>query len=248
VEKTQIRLRHLSKPGQIILGFSIDVTDRGAVSAMMEEIISLKLSVNRLVCNAGVIGPIEKFLETDFDKWIDSFNINLFGTLNIISEVLPNMLREGTGKIVHVSGGGATSPLPGMTSYAASKIAAVRFIESLAVEYQDTGVSFNSVAPGMLKTKLLDQMLEAGAAKIGDRLFEKSTEKARDEFDSTEKAIALIEFLTSAESNGITGKLISAEWDNWREWPMHLETLQSTDVYTLRRVTGRDRGASWGDL
>jgi 3-oxoacyl-[acyl-carrier protein] reductase len=54
-------------------------------------------------------------------------------------------------------------------------------------------------------------------------------------------------FLASAASDGITGKLISAIWDGWEHWPGHLDELNSSDVYTLRRIAGRDRGFSWGD-
>lgn len=60
--------------------------------------------------------------------------------------------------------------------------------------------------------------------------------------------LELCKFLTSSESKGITGKLISAEWDNWEKWPMHLNKLQNSDLYTLRRITGDDRGETWGDL
>ena len=54
-------------------------------------------------------------------------------------------------------------------------------------------------------------------------------------------------FLGSDESNGITGKLISAMWDNWQEWPKHLDELNKSDVYNLRRIIGRDRAMDWGD-
>ena len=135
-----------------------------------------------------------------------------------------------------------------MSIYAASKAAAVRFIETLALEYRDSGVSFNSVAPGMLKTKLLDQMLDAGPDRVGANLFTKSLAKAEGSIDTSSQAIKLIDFLASENSVGITGKLISAEWDNWIKWPNQLEEIADSDVYTLRRITGRDRGQEWGDI
>ena len=54
-------------------------------------------------------------------------------------------------------------------------------------------------------------------------------------------------FLASNASDGITAKLISAIWDNWKNWPSHLNDLSSTDVYTIRRITGKDRNFNWGD-
>ena len=58
---------------------------------------------------------------------------------------------------------------------------------------------------------------------------------------------ALCVFLGLSESDGITGKLIAAQWDRWEEWPKHLDELNASDVYTLRRITGRDRNKEWGD-
>ena len=147
-----------------------------------------------------------------------------------------------------LSGGGAASPLPGLSSYAASKAGVIRFIETLAEEYKDAGIDINAVAPGMLKTRMLNEMLEAGPESVGVKLYNKSMAKAADEIDSTDKACELVNFLASGQSDGITGKLISAEWDNWSEWPQHVDELRASDLYTLRRITGRDRGQTWGDI
>ena len=134
-----------------------------------------------------------------------------------------------------------------MSSYASSKAAAVRFIETLAIEYKDSGVTFNSVAPGIMASRLLDEMLDAGVELIGENLFQRAEFRKNSNQDSTINAIKLIKFLSSTSSREINGKLISAEWDNWEEWTNHTSELQNSDVYTLRRITGRDRGKPWGD-
>lgn len=247
VNDTLKELKSFSTGNQLILGFSNDVSNRVTTAEMFEKLEALKININVLICNAGVIGPISKFLENKFEDWEDSFNVNLYGTMNLVSEILPSMVSRKRGRIIHISGGGATSPLFGMSSYAASKAAAVRLIETLALEYQDSGVTFNSIAPGMLKTRLLDQMLDAGPERVGRKLFAKSKSKAEALTDTTALAINLVDFLASEASEGITGKLISAEWDNWAEWQSHLPELRDSDVYTIRRITGRDRGKAWGD-
>ena len=248
VSRVENHLKSISSKSQIILGFKCDVSDSVEVSKMFDELKIHGIVIDVLICNAGVIGPIDKFLETEQSEWQKAFDINLYGTISLIAEVLPWMVSQNKGRVIHISGGGATSPLFGMSSYAASKAAAVRFIETLAMEYVDSGVTFNSIAPGMLKTQLLDQMLQAGPERIGGKLFTRSSVKANSATDSSEQAIRLIDFLTSDASSGITGKLISAEWDNWTEWPDHLAELMSSDLYTLRRITGRDRDQNWGDL
>lgn len=245
---TEVYLKSFANQNQSILGFVADVTDSTSLKRVFLELRNRNLQIGILICNAGVIGPIDKFLECHESDWIEAFNINLYGTINLVTEALPSMLENKFGRVIHISGGGATSPLFGMTSYASSKAAAVRFVETLALEYQDSGVTFNSVSPGILKTRLLDQMLQAGPQKIGENLFTKSVTKSSDFGESSEKAIKLIEFLASRDSRDITGKLISAEWDNWIKWTEHLEELSTSDLYTLRRITGRERGHSWGDL
>lgn len=248
VKVTLEHLRSLSLDKQIILGINSDVSNRKATIEMFEKLHKMEVIIDILICNAGVIGPIDKFLDNEIEDWENAFNINVYGTLNLVMEVLPSMIERKKGRIIHISGGGATSPLFGMSSYAASKAAAVRFIETLALEYADSGVTLNSVAPGMLKTKLLNQMLDAGAERIGRKLFTKSVAKVEANIDTTPQAISLIDFLANESSNGITGRLISAEWDNWSEWPNHLEEINNSDLYTLRRISGRDRGQEWGDL
>jgi NAD(P)-dependent dehydrogenase (short-subunit alcohol dehydrogenase family) len=247
VEVTVKKLKVLSTENQLIFGFRNDVSNRVSTAEMIAKLELLNLNINVLICNAGVIGPISKFLENNFEEWQESFNVNLYGTMNLISGILPSMVLRKRGRIIHISGGGATSPLFGMSSYAASKAASVRLIESLALEYQDSGVTLNSMAPGMLKTRLLDQMLDAGPEGVGRNLFAKSKSKAEALTDTTSMAVDLVDFLASEASAGITGKLISAEWDNWAEWSSHLTELRDSDVYTLRRITGRDRGKAWGD-
>ena len=248
LHKVTEKLSEFKKHDQLVLGLVCDVSEENSVAKMFEMVIDHGLHIETLVCNAGLIGPINKFLECDRNEWQQAFNVNFFGTLNLINEVLPEMIRRKFGRIIHISGGGASSPLYGMSSYAASKIASVRFIETLSLEYKGYGVTFNSVAPGMLKTKLLDQMLKAGPERIGTYLFDKANQKMTSDVDATKKVLDLISFLLSDRADSISGKMISAEWDNWAEWPNHAEELKASDIYTLRRITGRERNSSWGDI
>lgn len=250
VEKVESELKSAHSPtGRLeILGLTVDIADSKQVKMLKTEIKNKFGDPDVLVCNAGVLGPMNEFLANDLGEWISAFNINLFGSILLTHEFLPSMLAKRKGKIIQLSGGGATSPLPGLTSYAASKTGVIRFIETLAEEYKNSGVDINAVAPGMLKTRMLNEMLEAGPDSIGLKLYNKSMAKATDELDSTEKTCRLINFLASEVSDGITGKLVSAEWDNWSEWPHHIKELRESDLYTLRRITGRDRGQTWGDI
>ena len=233
---------------QKIFSYVVDIGNKYEVGKL-KDLVSSELGViDALICNAAVIGPIGPFLENDLDSWESALKINLMGSIFLIHKFLPIMIENGGGKIIQISGGGATSPLPNLSSYAASKTAVIRFIETLALECKDLNVDINAVAPGVQKTRINEKMIEAGPELIGKALYDAVIAKSLSKVDSTQKVCDLIKFLVSDKSNGITGKLISAEWDNWVEWPNHISELQDSKLYTLRRIVARDLGLAWGDI
>ena len=121
----------------------------------------------------------------------------------------------------------------------------MRFTESLAEEVKECGVFVNAIAPGPVNTKFLDNALSAGRERVGDQLYERLLKQEEDGGVSPEKAAALALFLASEESAGLTGKILSAVWDNWKEIPKHLDEIMKSDIYTFRRVKPKDRGYNW---
>ncbi len=118
----------------------------------------------------------------------------------------------------------------------------MRLTETLAEEVREDHIDVNAIAPGALNTRLLDQVLEAGPDKVGPAFHERA-QKQRDEGGvPLEKGAALASFLASARSDGITGRLLSAVWDDWAALPARREELSRGDVYTLRRIVPQDRG------
>lgn len=120
-------------------------------------------------------------------------------------------------------------------------------MESLSLELKNTNIDINSIAPGPLNTKMLDEILQAGPEIVGEDFFNKSLKQKKNGGTPMVNAVKLILFLASSVSNGITGKLISALWDNWEKWPKHIDELSKSDIYTLRRIVGKDRKKNWGD-
>jgi NAD(P)-dependent dehydrogenase (short-subunit alcohol dehydrogenase family) len=200
-----------------------------------------------LVNNAGIYGPKGEIEAVDWAEWIKTIEINLFGSILMCRAILPHFKAQGYGKVIQLSGGGATNPLPRISAYAVSKAAIVRFTETLAEEVRGTGIDVNAIAPGALNTRMLDEILEAGPEKVGKTFYERSLRQKESGGAPLGRGSDLAVFLASVTSDGITGKLISAFWDDWEHWPEHVDELNSSDVYTLRRITGRDRGFSWGD-
>lgn len=144
--------------------------------------------------------------------------------------------------------GGATAPLPFISAYAASKAAVVRLTETLSEEVKDFGVDINAVAPGALNTRLMDEVLEAGQESVGESFYQSTIKQQAGGGTSLEKGAELCVYLASEKSNGITGKLISAVWDSWSEFDNHRKDIETTDIYTLRRIVTTDRGMDWETL
>ena len=216
----------------------------------VEDLVALALErfpqIDILVNNAGVYGPKGLVEDVGWDEWEQALRVNLFGSVLCCRAVLPHFRGNRYGKIIQLSGGGATSPLPRLSAYAASKAAVVRFAETLAEEVRGTGIDVNAIAPGALNTRLLYEVLDAGPDLVGEEFFERALGQRSSGGTPLELAARLAVFLASGDSDGITGKLISAPWDRWEDFPSITDDLRETDVYTLRRIVPADRGLSWG--
>ena len=142
-------------------------------------------------------------------------------------------------------GGGATAPLPNISAYATSKAAVVRLTETLAEEVKAVGIEINAVAPGALNTRMLDEILEAGPHRVGPTFYQKALKQQETGGAPPEKAAELCVYLASSQSDGITGKLLSALWDGWQHFEAHQQDIRNSDIYTLRRIIPKDRGMDW---
>jgi len=199
-----------------------------------------------LVNNAGVYGPKGPIEATDWQDWVRAIEVNLLGSVLAARALIPQFRRVGWGKIIQLSGGGATAPLRGLSAYAASKAAVVRFAETMALELAGDHIDVNSLAPGALNTRMLDEVLAAGPERVGEDFYARAVAQRESGGTPLERGAALAVWLASAASDGITGKLLSAVWDPWEALPEHRADLDS-DVYTLRRVVPADRGFDWGE-
>lgn len=231
-------------PGRIH-GFVCDVGQDEIVASFVEGALGWLGSVNVLVNNAGVLGPLGLTAEVSWTDWQETLNVNLLGTVRMCRAVVPKMQAAGRGKIINLSGGGATNPRPRFSAYATSKAGVLRFTETLAMELSGSGIDVNAIAPGLLKTRMMEQLFHAGEELAGKKDIEDARRCSDAGGTPMTLAAGLSVFLASSASDGITGKLISAQWDPWESLHEHIEDLQKTDIYTLRRITPKDRGMAW---
>jgi NAD(P)-dependent dehydrogenase (short-subunit alcohol dehydrogenase family) len=247
VDTARAEVAALARSGQRVLAMRADVSRRDEVDALARATLGAFPDLQILVNNAGIYGPMGLIEDIDWDDWVQAMEINVLGSILMCRALLPHFKRRHYGKIVQLSGGGATHPLPRVSAYAASKAAVVRFAESLALEVGSDGIDVNSIAPGALNTRMMRELLDAGPGAVGQAFYDRMR-KVADEGTTTplEKGAALTVFLASAASDGITGKLLSAAWDPWDTLPDHRADLERTDVYTLRRIVPADRNLPWG--
>jgi NAD(P)-dependent dehydrogenase (short-subunit alcohol dehydrogenase family) len=233
-------------PAQKVVAKTCDVSSEPEVNVLVAFALRELGSLQALVLNAGVYGPMGATEEVPLDEWRRAMDINLYGVLLPCRAVIPHFKNAGRGKIVVLSGGGATNPLPNISSYAASKAAVVRLMETLAEELKPFHVDVNAIAPGALATRLVDEVLAAGPEKVGAAFYEKNKQWKEKGATPPELGARLAVYLAGAQSDGITGKLISAQWDPWEKLHEFKADLNS-DIYALRRIVPKDRGKTWGE-
>ena len=222
----------------------VDITNFNNVKKFIDATINKFGKIDCLINCAGIYGPMGNFESISPEDFAESINVNLIGSFNTIYSCLPNFKENKYGRIVQLSGGGATSPLPYIYGYASSKAAVVRMIESLAIELDELkgfDIKINAVAPGALNTQMLDKVIQAGEVKVGKDFYKKALKQKVNGGASIQNASECIAFLSSSLNTKISSKLISAVWDPWRDWtdpgfPTEEIPKINDNLFTLRRI------------
>jgi NAD(P)-dependent dehydrogenase (short-subunit alcohol dehydrogenase family) len=217
--------------GGVALRIRADVRDIEQMTAAVDRMQVVFGGTHILVAAAAIQGPIGPFHETKLKLWAEAFETNVLGVMNPIRVVLPRMIERRAGKIIVISGGGASYGRPNFSAYAGSKAALARIIETVAEEVRDHNVQVNCLLPGGAYTSMTDEILQAG-----DRAGSKEVEEAQKIRITggipAERQIQLALFLSSEKSNHITGKLIHVT-DDWKK--LEHDNMKA-EAYTLRRL------------
>ena len=114
----------------------------------------------------------------------------------------------------------------------------MRLTENLAPVLAESGVRINAIAPGFVATRMQEAVLEAGPERAGDDYFARTERQVAEGGVPPEAAAQLATFLLSDDAAGVTGKLISAQWDEWRDPGVRRKLADDPDFATLRRIDG----------
>jgi len=217
-----------------------DVADWNSIESAAQTIAKTWGKVDALILAAGIQGEIAPGVKADPQAWSTTVRKNLEGTYFPIRAFTALLNTQGNRpKVVCFSGGGATKARVNFSAYACAKTAIVRLVETLAEE--NPSFDINCIAPGAINTRLTDEVIQKGPSICGVKEYEEAVKQKASGGQSLEKAIALIKWLLSENSNGISGKLISAQWDTWEKFPDSKALLQTSDIFTLRRIVPEDR-------
>ncbi len=221
-----------------------NVSNKKSMQLLFKKITKDFESIDILVTAAGTYGAIGAIGQIEPEEWLEAIRVNLLGTFMTIKYALPLLRKSSRAKIITFAGGGE-GPLEKHSSYVASKGGVLRLIETLSVELSP--IEVNAISPGLVTSGLVQQIIDAGPLRAGGKRYREAIEQQRGERESIspEKAAALAVFLASRDSNGISGKNLSAVWDKWYEFPKNKKELMKSDVYNIRRIKPKDRGYDW---
>lgn len=181
--------------------FKADVTNRKEVQAMFDYANTNFGNIDVLVNNAG-IGCTGLLQDLSFEEWQDVFNVNVNGVFHCTQEILPQILRNHTGKIINISSVWGMVGSSCEVAYSASKAAIIGFSKALAKEVGPSGITVNVVAPGIIMTDMVSQYTIEEFDAIREQI-------PLGEIGSTQDIANSVYFLASEAANYITGQVLS---------------------------------------
>ncbi len=232
------KLHEVTKPHSLAQGYRCDVSQEESVRGFIRWLQDRAPQVDALIHCVGGFGAIGPVLDTDSQEWLRTIHTNLGGTYLMVKHIVPLMERSASPRIITFSGGGAFSPFPHYSAYAASKAAVVRLTEILALELAPRRIAVNAVAPGFVATEIHDATLRRGPGPAGKEHYERTQKLLQEGAVPVEVPVACVRFMLSEQAAGLTGKTISAGYDPWGTPTFHAQIRQisQSPIYTLQRI------------
>lgn len=156
----------IRKLGVEVLSVKADLEKPNDVKKLVSAAFGRFGHVDILFNNAGYSHPTTPITTTD-EEWYDLFNIHLMACVRTCRLVVPEMLKNGWGRIINMASICGISPMSGLTDYNAVKAAVINYTQSLAMEYTRDGICAVALCPGLIHTDIWDVFADNIGSEIG---------------------------------------------------------------------------------
>ncbi|MEN9736655.1 MAG: hypothetical protein RL129_1366 [Actinomycetota bacterium] len=179
-----------------IATFVVDISNQADVAALPNKVIEKFGQVDGLINVAGIIHKFKGVAELSYEDFHRIFGVNFYGTVHMVKEFLPHLLKRSQAQILNVSSMGGYVPVPGQTVYGASKAAIKLFTEGLRSELKGTNVGVSLLFPGAVNTNI---SINSGAINAEDAT--KMAASAPKKMKTTDQVVAGKQIVDAFENN-----------------------------------------------
>ncbi len=196
----------IKQSGGDAIGLTVDVSDKLQVREMVKTTIETYGKIDVMVPNAAMFAHLERrsFLEIDVDEWDALMAVNVRGVFLCCQAVVPEMKKQGYGKIVNIASSTVQMGVPWMLHYVSSKGAVDAMTRAMARELGDDGIRVNSIAPGLT----MSEQVEARRDDLQANVAMSMTARAFKRDELPDDLVGTAVFLASADSDFMTGQTI----------------------------------------
>ncbi len=204
IEETADRVKAI---GGKVVSLKADVSVSEDIKRTVDQALSNFGRIDILMNNAAVVGPLRLIHEIEKDEWDRAYKINLRSAFLFSRLVVPHMIKQKRGKIINVTSGLGAMVMPLFSAYCVTKAGLIHFTKALAEELNDYSIQVNGLDPGVMDTRMQDEVRSLGLEVLGDAIYEEFRSLKEGGFlKPPEKVARLAVFLSSEASDSITGK------------------------------------------
>ena len=207
--RNQSQMDHVAQEIRVLrksaIAVAADVSDESQVESLVQKTLEAFGTVDILVNNAGFRGPIAPLHKISLAEWEETLRGNLTTAFLCSKAVIPTLIEKRSGKIINITT--TPTPRPNLTPYMVAKAAMTHLTKQLSRELKEFNIQVNAVHPGVMDTRMQEEIRKAGAKAIGTDMFERLKEEGL--LHSPDEPAKLALFLASAAGDGITGEFLS---------------------------------------